>query len=68
MADVRRRNRLGADPTLGKRNVLRHPGIQVVAHHQHVEAFFDRVDCERPGGVDDDSTLGFAQTLMTSEA
>jgi hypothetical protein len=46
--DVLGGDRLLADPRLGERDVLGDRGIEVVAHHQHVEVLGDRVHRVRP--------------------
>ena len=46
--DVLGGDRFAADAALGKGDVLGDARIEVMAHHQHVEMFVDRVDRERP--------------------
>ena len=40
-----------ANPALGERHVLGHVGVEVMAHHQHVEVLVQRVDREGPRRV-----------------
>src|SRR5499427_2588900 len=48
MQDILRRDGLLPDAALGKREILRDRGIEMVAHHQHVEMFVDGVAGEWP--------------------
>ena len=49
--DVLGGDRRRPDPALGEGQILGHGGVQVMAHHQHVEVLVDRVDGVRPGRV-----------------
>ena len=51
MQDVLGSNSLAPDPALGKRHVLGQVLVQVMADHQHVEVFVDRISGEGPGGI-----------------
>ena len=51
MQDVLGRDGLAADAALGEGDVLGDVGVEVVAHHQHVEMLFQRVDREGPRRV-----------------
>ncbi len=44
-------HRLGANPGIGEGDILRHLRAQVMADHQHVEVFLDRVHGVGPRGV-----------------
>ncbi len=48
--------RLGTHAALGEGHVGRNLGIEVVAHHDHVEELGLRVDAERRVGLVDDGT------------
>ena len=64
------RNRLAADPALGKGHIFGNRFIQMVADHQHIEMFFQRVNGigARVGLVDDGITNGSPQILIMSGA
>ena len=49
--DVFGGDRFAADPRLGEGHILGNLGIEVVAHHQHVEVLLERVAGVGPGGV-----------------
>nr|GEU28209.1 hypothetical protein [Tanacetum cinerariifolium] len=49
--DVLGGDSFAADARFGKRHVFDNRRIEVVAHHQHVQVFVERIDGERPGGV-----------------
>jgi hypothetical protein len=49
--DIFGRDRFTPDPALGKGQILGDRCIQVVAHHQHVEVFVERVDRKGSGRV-----------------
>ena len=51
MQDVLGGDRLLADAAFGERQIFRDRGIEMVAHHQHVEMLVDGVAGERPGRI-----------------
>ena len=75
MQDVFRGDGLLADAAFGKREILSDRGIEMVAHHQHVQMLVDGVAGERPrrvgrgrhvlqaGNLDDVWRMAAARTL-----
>jgi len=49
--DVFSGDRLAADPRFGEGHILGNLGVEVVAHHQHVEVLLERVAGVGPGGI-----------------
>ena len=51
MQNVFRGDGFAANAAFGKRHILGDTRVQMMAHHQHIEMFVDRVDRKRPGGI-----------------
>jgi hypothetical protein len=67
--DVFGGDRLAPDAALGEGHVLGDAGVEVMAHHQHVEVLVQRVDGERPRRIGRRRQhVGLADALMMSGA